>query len=90
MSDISAADVPPARLQRIIRLRDLSDYCGLRRTAVEDLIKAGRFPKPVRLGERSMGWMEADLIRWQQERIAERDGVDNSGQKAANDKSPRP
>lgn len=87
MPDTDTAAAP--RLQRVIRLRDLPDFVGLRRTAIEGLIAAGKFPKPIRLSERSMAWVENDLIAWQQARIAERDGVDNSGREAADDKSPR-
>ncbi len=30
----------------------------------------GAFPKPIKLGERSVAWLEEDIDRWQQERIA--------------------
>ncbi len=63
-------------LQRIVRERDLPNFVGLRRTQVAVLIKRGEFPKPVRLSERAKGWLEADLIVWQAQRIAERDGLE--------------
>jgi prophage regulatory protein len=58
------------RLQRIVRKSQLPDYVGLRRTAIDDLMASGAFPKPVKLGLRAVGWTEESLIRWQQERIA--------------------
>jgi prophage regulatory protein len=60
-------------LQRIIRKRDLPDYTGLQRSAIEALIAHGDFPKPIQLGQRAVGWVEAELIAWQMKRMAERD-----------------
>jgi prophage regulatory protein len=57
-------------LQRIVRKKDLPQYVGLKRTAIDDLIKAGTFPKPIKLSERARGWTQESLISWQQQRIA--------------------
>ena len=65
------------RLIRIIRLADLPDYCGLKRTQIQQLVSEGRFPAPVRLSARRMGWLESEVASWQAARIAERDGGDN-------------
>lgn len=73
---------PAPRLQKIVRLADLTSYVGLRRTQVESLISQGRFPKPIRISDRAMGWMEGDLIAWQQARIAERDGTSAKSESA--------
>jgi prophage regulatory protein len=62
------------RLHRVIRLADLPDYVGLRRTQIDELIKQGQFPRPVKLSTRRKGWLEDELIVWQQARISERDG----------------
>jgi prophage regulatory protein len=61
--------------QRIIRKRDLPTFTGLQRTALDDLIRAGKFPKPIPLGNRAVGWLEHDVALWQAERIARRDGT---------------
>jgi prophage regulatory protein len=63
-------------LHRIIRLRDLSDFVGLKRTQIDALIIRGEFPRPIKLNDngRAKGWLEAELIAWQQARIAARDG----------------
>ncbi|MBN9051542.1 MAG: AlpA family phage regulatory protein [Rhizobiales bacterium] len=60
-------------LHTIVRLADLPKYCGLRRTQIEKLIAEARFPRPVKLSARRIGWIEAELIEWQQQRIANRD-----------------
>ena len=62
-----------SQLNRIIRLADLSQFCGLKRTQIDQLIHEGRFPRPVKLSARRKGWLESELISWQQARISERD-----------------
>ena len=67
-------------LHRIIRLRDLPDFVGLKRTQIDALIIRGEFPKPIKLNDlgRAKGWLEHELISWQQERIAARDAEDEA------------
>lgn len=38
-------------------------------------IPEGRFPKPIRLGEHSVGWLRVEVEKWLADRIAERDQV---------------
>jgi predicted DNA-binding transcriptional regulator AlpA len=56
------------------RLRELPQFVGLRRTQIAELAKAGKFPKPIPLsdGGRAVAWLEANLISWQNARIAAR------------------
>ena len=37
------------------------------------LAKAGKFPKPVRIGPGAVAFVEAEVMEWQKERVAERD-----------------
>lgn len=60
------------RPRRVLRRKQLTQFVGLRHTAIDDLIKAGNFPKPIPLGERSVGWLEDEIAAWQAERIAQR------------------
>ena len=60
-------------LHKIIRASELSDYTGLKSTQIDALIQRGDFPKAVKLSERRKGWLESELISWQQSRIAARD-----------------
>ena len=46
---------------------------GLKRSGVYGLIAAGRFPKPVKLSERSSAWVVREVDSWIAARIAERD-----------------
>ena len=63
------------QLHKIVRLADLSQFCGLRRTQIEALIADGKFPRPVKLSTRRKGWIESELIAWQQAHIAKRDNA---------------
>ena len=63
-----------ASLHKIIRTAELPAYTGLKSTQIEALIQRGEFPKPVKLSKRRKGWLESELITWQQGRIAGRDG----------------
>jgi len=62
------------RLNRLYRRSELPQYVGLRRTQIDEMIKAGEFPKPVPLSNsgRAVAWLEVDLIAWQSTRIAAR------------------
>jgi prophage regulatory protein len=62
------------RLNRMFRLRDLPEFVALRRTQIQEMIKAGDFPPPVPLSDsgRAIAWLECDLVAWQNARIAAR------------------
>jgi prophage regulatory protein len=50
---------------RILRLPEVRDRCGgLHRATIYRKIGAGSFPAPVKLGQRSVGWYEADINAW--------------------------
>jgi prophage regulatory protein len=74
-------DAEKPRLLRMVRLSELPDFVGLHRSQIFALIADGEFPKPVKLsdGGRANGWLEHELIDWQQKRIAKRDRDADSG-----------
>ncbi len=59
----------------ILRRNQVEVRTGLPRSTIYDRIKAGTFPKPIRLGAQSVGWLEADINEWISLRIAESTGV---------------
>jgi prophage regulatory protein len=61
-------------MQRIIRSSRITEVVGLSRRQCDRLEAEGRFPKKIRLGEHSTGWLEADIQAWIEARAAERDG----------------
>ncbi|MBY3054472.1 AlpA family phage regulatory protein [Rhizobium leguminosarum] len=44
-------------------------------TQLRELVKIGKFPKPVKMGLRRNAWLESDIDAWIARLIAERDGV---------------
>jgi prophage regulatory protein len=61
--------------QRILRRAEVEQTTGLPRATIYDKIAKGMFPRPIKLGERSVGWLEKEIIAWQTARIAERDAA---------------
>ena len=47
---------------------------GLSRSTIKERVREGSFPKPVSLGPRAKGWIEAEIEEWMRERIAESRG----------------
>jgi prophage regulatory protein len=45
------------------------------RKHIRELVKAGKFPAPVRPGEQTVAWVESEVDSWLEARIAERDST---------------
>jgi len=60
-------------IRRILRLPEVEAAVGLKRSQIYEGIAGGKFPAPVPLGERAVGWLEDEIFTWQEERIAARD-----------------
>lgn len=60
---------------RLIRLREVRELTGLSRSYLYSLSAKGLFPKSVPLvpGGSSRAWVEAEVLEYLQQRIAERD-----------------
>lgn len=65
--------------EKVLRRGEVERATGLPRATIYDKIAKGTFPRPIKLGERSVGWLEAEIIAWQKARIAERDGGEHKG-----------
>ncbi len=57
------------RPTRILRLPEILARTGLSRTTIWEWRRAGRFPQPVPLGTRRVGWIEAEFEEWMDEWI---------------------
>ena len=56
---------------RFLRLPEVLARTGLSRSTVYVRLDEGRFPRPVSLGGRAVGWIESEVDEWMRERIAE-------------------
>jgi prophage regulatory protein len=59
---------------RFIRRKTVEQKTGLGRAQIYENMARGTFPRPVRIGERAVAWVEAEIDEWQKARVAERDG----------------
>ncbi|MGB8477673.1 MAG: AlpA family transcriptional regulator [Acidobacteriaceae bacterium] len=58
--------------QKILRLPDVKARTGLSRSTIYLRLAEGSFPRPVSLGARSIGFVEAEIDAWVDERIRAR------------------
>ena len=49
---------------RILRLPDVMQKVGLKKSAIYKLIKAGDFPTQIKLGKHASGWLESAINAW--------------------------
>ena len=57
---------------RILRLPQVIEKTGFKRSHIYNLMRAGKFPLALRLGVRAVGWDSAEVDAWVAERLAER------------------
>lgn len=62
-------------LRKILRLNQILEATGLKRTSLYQLIAADKFPAPLRLGERAIGFYEDEVAAWCQTRERGTDSV---------------
>ena len=56
---------------RIISIKAVINLTGLSKSTIYLYIKERKFPSPIKLGLRRVGWVEHEMLAWVQERIAE-------------------
>lgn len=50
--------------ERLIRIDEVQDKTGLRRSSIYEQIRAGTFPEQVKLGPRAAAWYEGEITAW--------------------------
>ena len=65
---------------KIIRLPQVEEAVGLKKSAIYKLIKAGDFPAQIKLGKHASGWLESAVQTWIQKK---------AGREPANDSQPQ-
>lgn len=48
----------------ILRRTQVENEVGLKRSTIYQRIQEGTFPRPIRLGERAVGWRASDIERF--------------------------
>ncbi|MGE6183851.1 helix-turn-helix transcriptional regulator [Aeromonas media] len=57
---------------RFIRVRETTQKTGLSKSSIYDLMAQGQFPQTVRLGGRSVAFVEGEVDTWMAQRMAAR------------------
>ena len=55
----------------LLRLPDVRRATGLARSTIYALVADGRFPAPIKLGERATAWVSGEVEDWIKQRIVE-------------------
>jgi prophage regulatory protein len=62
----------PTQERCILRCPDVEAKVGFKRAYLYKLMKEGKFPKPIPLGVRAVGWNSVEIDQWILDRIRER------------------
>jgi prophage regulatory protein len=57
---------------KLIKISDVTSNLGLSKSHMYALIQRGKFPKPIKLSERSSAWLESEVNDWIESRISQR------------------
>ncbi|MCP5397449.1 MAG: AlpA family phage regulatory protein [Sphingomonadaceae bacterium] len=66
-SDNKSNERIPSTHGRLIRLPEVMDRVGMKRSAIYQRMKEGRFPRSRSLGSRCAVWVEAEVEDWIQD-----------------------
>ena len=53
----------------ILRLPEVENRTGYKRSSIYQKARDGEFPKPIPLGARAVGWLESEIEQWISERV---------------------
>ncbi|WP_244253737.1 AlpA family transcriptional regulator [Burkholderia multivorans] len=54
---------------RILRRPEVEARTGFKRAHIYSLMRAGKFPKALRIGDRAVGWHSAEIDQWISDRL---------------------
>lgn len=62
------------RLQKFLRLKEVEELVGLKRSSIYNKMQDGTFPTCIRLSTRAVAWRESDIAAWQASKGTEQAG----------------
>ena len=60
-------------ISKILKVKQVAEEINVSVPQVYKLVSLGRFPKPIKLGERGSGWLTTEIDAWLQSRVDARD-----------------
>ncbi len=67
---------------KILRIKDVTETTGFCRSQIYSLMETGAFPQSIKLGVRSVGWVDTEVENWIKSKVVARDLQCPSGQAA--------
>lgn len=64
MQPARANEQQPPTLDRLLREPEVKAATGLSRSQRHRMVKAGRFPAPLRISERASAWRHSQIAEW--------------------------
>ena len=58
---------------KVLKVKEVASEISVSVPQVYKLVSIGRFPKPIKLGERGSGWLITEIDAWLQSRVDLRD-----------------
>lgn len=55
--------------RRFLRLPQVEELTGFKRSHIYNLMKTGEFPSSIKLGARAVAWDSLSIEQWQKERL---------------------
>lgn len=59
---------------KLLRRKEVSSRTGMARSTIYDHMKRGDFPSPIKIGERTVGWVESEIETWLCQQISKSRG----------------
>ncbi len=53
---------------RLMRIEQVLRACGPSKSTLYKMMAQGKFPRPVRISDRIVGWRQSDIMAWLAER----------------------
>ena len=73
MTDIRGSSPNRPSEPSLLRLSEVRQRIGLSRSTIYARIAEGKFPRPVPIGARAVGFLKAEVENWIADQVAQRD-----------------
>ena len=60
-------------MTKVLKVKQVATEINVSVPQIYKLVSLGRFPKPIKLGERGSGWLTSEIDAWLQSRVDIRD-----------------
>ena len=65
-------------MTKVLKAKQVAEEINVSVPQIYKLVSLGRFPKPIKLGERGSGWLTSEIDAWLQSKVDARDEEANN------------